>query len=1425
MKNVALWIIVPLAMAFAVSSSAQSWQKCTLPAGFVPVSTGSTYLDVFFLPSNPQYGWVCGFNGFTLRTTDGGNTWQGSVVPYGGRNSGHLESIQFQTTTTGYCSGPAGVFKSTDGGASWADLTAAFPNGSVFWGLYFLNDSTGCVIGGGCVGFQEFFRTSNGGQTWSTFSINAGSAGLTDLILYPNGKGIAVGSGQLFKSLDSGRTWAVWQPSFQTIWDEELCISGNSILLPYAGSDCQGSGFDTGGAHFSTDSGATWQDYITGNRMYGAFLQNPTTGWVCGSNRAMWRTTNSGSSWELKNCGVDGDLDDCWFINDSTAFVVGNAVYKMVPAARTLSKTTIDFGTTCFPVTKYDTLWVRNRSYNGIGATWTVAGTDVSQFSILQPAASSFGIASCDSAMVVVRFQPTSVGQKNMSFTVTFPDGAQLSATVKGASGGIKSSPTDTLITLANVSCGQTLRFTIPFINGGTQDDQILQLSRLSGSTVFVPDANLPVPIPISGGSLSMSVMLADTGWQTARFQVRLGPCIHDTVFTVRAYGVSPIVNAPLQRSYTSACLASVRDSIPVRNTGNADLVISNAFISSGSSDFQVVSWQGGQPSPMTIPPGNTKYLIIRYAPSGSGSASAVLRLTTNDVTTARGNKTFVDIALSGTSSGIDVSLSTTAIDIGSFCPGTYPTRREVLRNTGNSNVTVDTLHAPSGSFLCSISRSLPCSLAPGDSIVFTVQFLSDALGFHRDSLELTYKPCETTDQVIPITASRVDTKIDVNPLAIDTTVDVGNTQHFVFTVRNSSTTDETIDTLILSPGRSNWRISKAPSLPIHLAIGASFQVEVEADVQTETNFQGNLTVSVTQPCSTTVTLPIHVQSAKNFIQFSKLSMSFPAQICNSNVLYDTLEYKHIGFLQDTLLSVSIDPNAASVFSIVGMPSLPQTLADTVTHRLIIRCQQQSEGVELDSLHLRFAQYSGGQPIAFPLRSEFRRSIVSVDSSALHFRTAQPCDGTQTIRVPIHNRGTLDEDFHCTLRTNDIALSISSSDFRIAGGDSAYVDVVFDPSQGAERFIYDTLLVSSQTCPQTAVVTIDARIVVPYLQYSPNSFNFGSVWRGDSTDVELIVSNPSSAARILLSIGGSASPNRLQCLDAALLPKTIQPGDSLRVHVRYYADTSGTWNGILRCVDSSSCIDTTSLPWTAITQMEIYRAIIRADRKEQVYVGQELDYYITVHTDDSSREALFRARPTSLHLSMQFDDSLMNIMNVYGVRGTDRVVIPFTENKGVAHIDIPADAVRQLGASDSLLMLRVRALQHVPSETSVHLFGIGTDVDTFKDVRITTDDGIFSVQGCMLWVGIQLSAPLTVQILSQPVSDELQLNVLSSADPDVHCELRSLLGQSVLSHFRHLDPSSGSITIPVSSLASGVYFLQVSNSSGQVFSKSVVIQH
>jgi len=317
-----------------------NWEKLVLP----PPYDRGFYLDIMFLPSNPQYGWACGFGGYVVRTTDGGMTWEGTTIP----NADQLESIIFVNERVGYCSGTnngnpnlGGIYKSTDGGRSWREITPVILlNGTMqrapVWGCYFLDERVGMVVGGGCGDIpQLFFRTTDGGASWSVFVAYERETGLSHVLMYDaEGLSYASSSGRLWRSFDGGRSWQMFAVTGPAIWQENLAHRGNTFLVATAGNSCTGGTGTIGDIRWSYDGGQTWSRYPTGASMFGTYLVDQNVGWAVGWNRSVYRIARDPARNQVDvtpyRCGLEpgSNYDDVWFVNDTLGYLVGDGIYR-----------------------------------------------------------------------------------------------------------------------------------------------------------------------------------------------------------------------------------------------------------------------------------------------------------------------------------------------------------------------------------------------------------------------------------------------------------------------------------------------------------------------------------------------------------------------------------------------------------------------------------------------------------------------------------------------------------------------------------------------------------------------------------------------------------------------------------------------------------------------------------------------------------------------------------------------------------------------------------------------------------------------------------------------------------------------------------------------------------------------------------------
>jgi photosystem II stability/assembly factor-like uncharacterized protein len=181
-----------------LSATAQSW---------MPVTSGTT-ANLRSVSAKGQTIWVSGDKGTVRKTTDGGMTWR-DVAPRGAADVDFRDIEAIDERTVFLMSSGQGpqsrIYKSTDGGASWALLTTNLePRG--FWDCMSFWDPTHGIIVGDPVDGRFTIMTTSDGDTWQKIKGPSANKDGTRESWFGTG---GVGGGRVFHSEDGGQTWSI----------------------------------------------------------------------------------------------------------------------------------------------------------------------------------------------------------------------------------------------------------------------------------------------------------------------------------------------------------------------------------------------------------------------------------------------------------------------------------------------------------------------------------------------------------------------------------------------------------------------------------------------------------------------------------------------------------------------------------------------------------------------------------------------------------------------------------------------------------------------------------------------------------------------------------------------------------------------------------------------------------------------------------------------------------------------------------------------------------------------------------------------------------------------------------------------------------------------------------------------------------------
>lgn len=277
---------------FAVTGMAQMNQAWK----WVHPSPQGNRLNYIKLWSTTEW-YAIGFSGTFMKTTNAGTDWNFSHVI--GRQIGTslqksvLYDAHFFDMNTGLAVGGQGtIARTTDGGASWADVSPMVATSTVtFYQLYFLNNSVGYVCGTS----GNLYKTTDAGLTWAQVTTGV-TTSLFDIYTANDTLIVmATTAGNVRRSTDGGATWANVNTG--------VTVSLNKIdfATPQTGFVVAGSG----NVRLTTDGGATWAAANAGLPTTSTFWDidfRPSSEgfilFVTGDPFNVYKSNNLGASWD-----------------------------------------------------------------------------------------------------------------------------------------------------------------------------------------------------------------------------------------------------------------------------------------------------------------------------------------------------------------------------------------------------------------------------------------------------------------------------------------------------------------------------------------------------------------------------------------------------------------------------------------------------------------------------------------------------------------------------------------------------------------------------------------------------------------------------------------------------------------------------------------------------------------------------------------------------------------------------------------------------------------------------------------------------------------------------------------------------------------------------------------------------------------------
>jgi hypothetical protein len=357
----------------------------------------------------------------------------------------------------------------------------------------------------------------------------------------------------------------------------------------------------------------------------------------------------------------------------------------------------------------------------------SVAGTGFTASGPKLPISLSAG----QSASISAVFKPTSGVADTGTITIASnADGAPSLIALSGTGTTAAAlSATPSSIAFGSVAVGSTATETVHLENTGSEAATISKMA-FSGTGVSV--SGLTVPMSLASGqtvNLTVTYKPVSPGTLTGTVSITSNATDASMVIGINATATSSTLAAtPSAVSFGNVVVGSdTTQTIRLQNIGTSQVTISSITPSVAGVGISGVTL------PVGLAPGTSATVTAAYKPTGAGSVSGKITVTSSAV----GSPTIINLSATAAAASIQLTPSATSLSFGNVAVGSTGTGQLTVKSTGNTNASISKVTVSGTGFVLG-SSATGLTLDPTQSEAYTVNFDPKATGSVAGTLTIT---------------------------------------------------------------------------------------------------------------------------------------------------------------------------------------------------------------------------------------------------------------------------------------------------------------------------------------------------------------------------------------------------------------------------------------------------------------------------------------------------------------------------------------------------------------------------------------------------------------------------------------------------------------------------------------------------------------
>lgn len=815
-------------------------------------------------------------------------------------------------------------------------------------------------------------------------------------------------------------------------------------------------------------------------------------------------------------------------------------------------------------------------------------------FQLNRPPATPFTLVPGATQRLRVEFQPNTGGYATGALRIDNNDVERHQHLISLRGEGVLA-PTPQMVaspavgSFGEVQVGSTRTIVVTISNPGMAT---LEMTAFEGSALSGQDFELRrpprLPVPVRpGAEVDLEVVYRPqrAGSVTGTLLIR-GTAPDTPVLTVPLHGTATLEPSPRMQVHPQAldygevqALTSQTETVTIHNHGTADLVIRTLSITDQSSpDFEI---DRAPQLPVTVIPGSTAPVRVRYSPSAPGVASGALSMVGNDPDQPTATVSLNGVGASESTPKINATPTTLAF--GEVQENGSRRLTLAVRNAGTATLLLTDLPIDGAAFRLTDTYTFPIRIQPQGVVPFEVAYEPTAPGSDSGTLRVANNSPETPEVVVALSGHAVlepKPRLEVGAVLVDfADVQIGSRRQLPIQIFNTGTASLKVTELRVDGGPGgSFTLADNPA-PVTVVEGGSIQVQVNFAPLEEGSFTGTFYAEGDADNTDGISVPLigtGLTEPVPQIGVAPASVEFPVVAIGASRL-ERVTIRNTGTDDLIVTALAIDGGENDEFRVNRAPTLPVTVLPEGSIEVLLAYAPVTAGSASGTLTI--ASNDPGTPAAILSLNGVGAPVptpqIATHTATLSFEEVE-VGHTRERAVSIANMG------NATLTIREINVEsepegvftladASTNEISVAPQSEVQIGVVFAPESvglvtGALQLMSDAANAEVLTVPLDGMGT---EAPMPTLTASPAIVDFGALAIGQTRTLTVNMLNEGTGDLTITDLELSAADGESFALGAIpALPVVVPPNTTVTAEIGFTPGAVGSATGVFRILSN-----------------------------------------------------------------------------------------------------------------------------------------------------------------------------------------------------------------------------------------------------------------